>query len=299
MEINYSFIIPHKNCPDLLNRCLDSIPQREDIQIIVVDDNSDDGKKPSVNRKDVEVVLLDAEHSKGAGRARNVGLEKATGKWLLFADADDYYTDYLPKILDKYITDDKTDIVYLNANEFDESGDIHPLAIKRLISKYLNHKYYSEMELRYGYWTPWSRMIKRHVVEENKLKFDEIPAGNDIIFCLNCSRCSSNISAEIDIVYLYYRPNKGSVTDRARKGMIEERLELRGRMINLQKSVGYKLHATYTGLYVTFVTKLGMPKLYSYKMCIKYLNKYNMSLVSDIGQYLKLRIVKKICDKII
>ena len=33
MEINYSFIIPHRNCPDLLNRCLASIPQREDIQI--------------------------------------------------------------------------------------------------------------------------------------------------------------------------------------------------------------------------------------------------------------------------
>ena len=36
--INYSFIIPHHNCPKQLNRLLDSIPQREDIEIIVVDD---------------------------------------------------------------------------------------------------------------------------------------------------------------------------------------------------------------------------------------------------------------------
>ena len=35
-EIVYSIIIPHKNIPDLLRRCLDSIPQRPDIQIIVV-----------------------------------------------------------------------------------------------------------------------------------------------------------------------------------------------------------------------------------------------------------------------
>jgi len=39
--INYSIIIPHKNIPHLLVRCLDSIPQREDVQIIVADDNSD------------------------------------------------------------------------------------------------------------------------------------------------------------------------------------------------------------------------------------------------------------------
>lgn len=90
MNISFSFIIPHKNCPDLLQRCVDSIPDRDDVQIIVVDDNSDDEKKPAIYRRDVEIVLLDAEHSKGAGRARNEGLKHAKGKWLLFADADDY-----------------------------------------------------------------------------------------------------------------------------------------------------------------------------------------------------------------
>ena len=88
---SYTIIIPHKNCPDLLKRCVDSIPVRDDVQIIVVDDNSDEDKKPSIERKGMEVVLLDASSSKGAGRARNVGLKHAKGKWLLFADADDYY----------------------------------------------------------------------------------------------------------------------------------------------------------------------------------------------------------------
>ena len=37
----YSVIIPHKNTPELLQRCLASIPKRVDIQVIVVDDNSD------------------------------------------------------------------------------------------------------------------------------------------------------------------------------------------------------------------------------------------------------------------
>ena len=58
--INYSIIIPHKNIPNLLQRCLDSIPNREDVQIIVVDDNSDPNivdfdKFPGLNRSNVEV----------------------------------------------------------------------------------------------------------------------------------------------------------------------------------------------------------------------------------------------------
>ena len=39
---NYSIIIPHRNIPQLLQRCIDSIPSRDDLQIIIVDDNSDD-----------------------------------------------------------------------------------------------------------------------------------------------------------------------------------------------------------------------------------------------------------------
>ena len=42
MSPTFSIIIPHKEIPDLLMRCLKSIPVSEDIQVIVVDDNSAD-----------------------------------------------------------------------------------------------------------------------------------------------------------------------------------------------------------------------------------------------------------------
>ncbi len=43
-EISYSIIIPHKNSAKLLQYCLDSIPIRDDVQVIVVDDNSEPEK---------------------------------------------------------------------------------------------------------------------------------------------------------------------------------------------------------------------------------------------------------------
>ena len=42
MNYIYSIIIPHKNSPELLSRCLDSIPNRDDLQVVIVDDNSDE-----------------------------------------------------------------------------------------------------------------------------------------------------------------------------------------------------------------------------------------------------------------
>ena len=80
----YSFIIPHHNTPELLQRLVDSIPQREDIEIIVVDDNSDDDKKANVIRSDVQIIFINKEHTKGAGKARNIGMDVAIGKWLLY-----------------------------------------------------------------------------------------------------------------------------------------------------------------------------------------------------------------------
>lgn len=38
MDFIYSIIIPHKNILKLLQRCLDSIPERDDVQVIIVDD---------------------------------------------------------------------------------------------------------------------------------------------------------------------------------------------------------------------------------------------------------------------
>lgn len=91
--INYSIIIPHHNIPDLLGRCLRSIPEREDVQVIVVDDNSPGNENylrdiPELSRKNVEFYIT--KDGLGAGHARNVGLSHAIGKWLVFSDSDDF-----------------------------------------------------------------------------------------------------------------------------------------------------------------------------------------------------------------
>lgn len=107
----YSIIIPHYNSPKLLHRMLGSIPERNDIQVIVVDDASTEENVAllrDMQHRNLELYLEKENH--GAGYARNIGLDKAQGKWIIVADADDVFASNAFDIFDKY---KDTDIDYL------------------------------------------------------------------------------------------------------------------------------------------------------------------------------------------
>lgn len=89
-----SFIVPVYNQEELLERCIKSIPKRWDIEIIIVDDGSTD-KTPNIIADLVQkypeyigAILCGTNH--GVSYARNLGIEKATGEYLIFVDSDDY-----------------------------------------------------------------------------------------------------------------------------------------------------------------------------------------------------------------
>lgn len=249
--MNYSFIIPHKNVPSLLVRCLQTIPVRDDVEVIIVDDCSDPSvvdfdKFPGLNRKNCECVFL--KQSKGAGHARNIGIEKATGKWLLFADADDFYTENIFKLLDDYTDESDADIVYLNAQSFfEKDGMVAPQSFSRYFERYEKHRFYSEKVIRYNIWTPWSRMVKRDLVLKNNIKYEEIPVGNDKMFCLNCSKYANTIAIESNVIYNYYVPQNGSVTYTYSNNInsLKQRLELQFRANKLYSDVGFVFKQSY------------------------------------------------------
>lgn len=203
--INYSFIIPHHNSPDLLNRCLDSIPQREDIEIIVVDDNSDADKKPQVARPDVKLVYIDAEHTKGAGRARNYALKEAQGEWFVFSDADDFFVPGFIEILDKY-KDKDFEVVYHDA----KAADTHTLEpMPRLLQRHnrffdsYNGSKETEDIIRFRIHSPWWKMVRRDFINRYNIQFEEVPKGNDVFFTYQVGFFASKIVVEREQLYVY------------------------------------------------------------------------------------------------
>lgn len=218
---NYSFIIPHKNSPQLLQRCLNSIPRREDIQIIIVDDNS----SPEIlncteflqikgSESNSSVKIIYTKEGKGAGYARNVGLRHATGKWLLFADADDFYVKDFINILDKKINTN-SDIIYFNVYGFDNNKYWAYQRLDNLILNYDPSNIETINEIKYCFWAPWNKMFSADFIKRHHIEFDEIPVGNDAFFSLKASELSSSIEVIIDKLYCYvYNPN--GITERKR-----------------------------------------------------------------------------------
>lgn len=207
-NISYTFIIPHHNSPELLNRCLDSIPEREDIQIIVVDDNSRQDARPCINRSDVEIIYIDAAKTKGAGRARNVGLKKAKGKWVLFADCDDYYSPNFIDVLDEY-KNQGIDVLYFNYNYIDETTNQLLDDNKRQKLLCSDNLTCENIEyIKYKNYAPWTKMVKREYIEKHKMYFEEVPNGNDILFALFIASYTDKIAISKIRLYNYIKtPN--------------------------------------------------------------------------------------------
>ena len=214
MNYTYTFIIPHHNSPELLNRCLDSIPQREDIQIIVGDDNSAEDKRPCIKRDDVEVIYIDAEHTKGAGRARNYGLKAAKGKWLLFADCDDFYNNGFLEVLDQY-KDKNIDMLFFSCNSVDsdtmERIDSRGGALHKIILQAMTGDEKAIAKMKYGFRSPWYKMVSHALVEKYSITFEEVKSGNDTMFSFNtCYHCERYEIIPDQLYCVTYR--EGSIT---------------------------------------------------------------------------------------
>ncbi len=211
--INYSIIIPHYNIPDLLIRCLNSIPKREDIQVIVIDDCSPNANQYLKDYPELSSPYLEYySTSKGgsAGRARNIGLDHAKGKWLIFLDADDLLTDDAEQILNETINRTE-DIIFYNticvmSDNLSKASDrnFYGQYFKEFVS---NH---DEIPFRYRFHSLWGKVIKRNVVITNNIRFDETRYSNDVYFSCVTGHFAQTI-AVIDRPFFIVTERRGSL----------------------------------------------------------------------------------------
>lgn len=230
--MNYSFIIPHYDIPHLLVRCLSSIPVHPDVQIIVVDDCSPCGIEAvqsaidGLNRQDIE--LYSTEQGGSAGRARNVGLQHACGKWLLFADADDFFEDGLSSLLDRFLDRDEELIFFRTRCVM--SDDIAQPASR---SEWLNALWTDfdrtqDLQLLAGRCpVVWGRMVRRELVERHDIRFDETHYSNDYWFAANVAVYARSLAVEKENLYVVTaRADSLASKMNQKAGEIEERAEV-------------------------------------------------------------------------
>ena len=123
--VKVSVIVPVYNSYNYLDKCINSLMNQtlNDIEIVCVDDGSTDDSLKKLNSfKDDRVKVIHKENG-GQASARNVGILKATGDYILFIDSDDYVELDMCEKLYNYASQKKCDIVicdlYKTINEND------------------------------------------------------------------------------------------------------------------------------------------------------------------------------------
>ena len=205
-KINYTIIIPHKNIPNLLKRCLDSIPKRDDLQIIVVDDCSNKEHVDSLVKISIEyahVSFIYSETSGGGGKARNEGLKLAKGYYILFADADDFFNYCINDVLEEY-KNTNHDVIFFNANSLDTDTYLTTYRcnhLNRMIHQYEKEPGKAIFQLKYCFGEPWCKFVKHQLIENNNISFSETIIHNDTRYSYLVGHYSSNIKIDNRAIY--------------------------------------------------------------------------------------------------
>lgn len=147
-------------------------------------DKSGDIIEEYAKKYDNFFVVNLAQNSGVAGKPRNVGIEKASGDYIMFLDPDDYYAADACENLYNKITEEKVDIVFGKYLMRYDDGDVR----KPIVPLYSINEPEKRMDMdNLGQFvsTPpsvWTKIFKREFIENYNLKFPEGIPGEDLVF---------------------------------------------------------------------------------------------------------------------
>ncbi len=129
-KILFSLIVPVYNVAPYIQRCLQSISDQtyQNIEVLIIDDGSTDGGDTlckNYTQRDNRFIYYKKTNG-GLSSARNYGLKKASGDYILFIDSDDYIDKNTCEILKSYITQGDYDVIsYNNIDVYSTQKKIH------------------------------------------------------------------------------------------------------------------------------------------------------------------------------
>lgn len=210
MSNNYkvSVIIPMYNAEKYIEILLKSVLKQSynDIECIVIDDGSKDNSLEILDGyKDFKEIKLISKQNEGVSITRNMGLDLATGKYILFIDSDDYISDnYIENMVDFSIRHglDIVEPQYVFDNKIRSQSD----------------KTYSEINIldymetgKSGYVA--GKLIKKSIIKDNSVYFDHnLQYSEDKLFLHELLVFTKNIGFNSKSQYFVNGSNSSSLS---------------------------------------------------------------------------------------
>lgn len=171
---------------DVVNNVSRQISNRN-IEFIIIDDCSNDNTFDIIQKyESLQIRVFKNSINSGPNFSRNIGIKNATGKYILFLDSDDYFSDDVFDLLENIAIKENFDILSfgfnfvsndkrLLSNHIFKNEELHD---KRIINNFLSGKIYAVC---------WNKMYNRLFLIKNKIHFIEDKIhGRDSIFTLDC-----------------------------------------------------------------------------------------------------------------
>jgi glycosyltransferase involved in cell wall biosynthesis len=249
-----------------------------------VDDNSDSDKVyfdhfPGYDRDDVEIIFT--KEGKGAGYARNIGLQHAHSEKVLFADADDFFNYCINDILDDY-KNESFDITYFNALSIDSNNYTNSNRadyLNSLINYYFDNPREAILYLKYDCGYPWSKIICKDFIDKHQITFDETIIQNDTKFSYLVGHFAELIKVDKRALYcVTYLPSSITYTPSDEKYLT--RMHVIGKRDKFLGGYNVKLPSfrNFTLKLLLEIKELGKDELY--KKCMDVLKIYDIDTIS-------------------
>lgn len=214
--MKFSVIIPVYNVEKYLKQCLDSVINQtfKDIEIICVNDGSIDSSLDILHKYsqcDNRIKVFSQENS-GVSAARNLGLSKACGEYIMFLDADDTYDLNLCQKAAEKIDSENPDIVGW-AHNFVKDGKFTSSNIKLLKKLAKNYtKLRVSRQLSFQVFV-WNKAYKREFLLQNDINFPVgVSCAEDMVFCVSAYLAKPKYSFIEEELYFYNIMRDGSLT---------------------------------------------------------------------------------------
>ena len=206
-QILISIIIPLHNGGNTINRAVKSVINnrlyRDLIEIIIVENGSTDqsfeiAQKLATENSNIRIYQSD----KGTSFARNLGIEKSKGKWLIFLDADDYLVESNLNIIVENLITNPTDLCVYNYEKGSKKMEIFSEEVELIDG--LSSFIVKSLSEPTKYMTVWGKAFNKHVIDEHGLKFNtKLRVSEDSDFYLRFLLAIQSLTLSSQFLYHY------------------------------------------------------------------------------------------------
>ena len=221
-----SIIIPVYNAEEYISRCLDSLINQtyKNIEIVIVDDGSNDNSLAIVSKYKDNRIKIYSQENQGPSIARNTGIEKSTGKYIMFVDADDYIDIDMVKCMTETINNESNTIVLCDNSEiWEDRIEEYKLFIDYSKILYKEHVLKEIASGKAG--LVCGKLFNRSIVDKYNIRFDKnISICEDQVFFLNIAKHCNEFIYIPKSLYFYDRRNENSITMKYQENAVENQI---------------------------------------------------------------------------